>query len=144
MVRRADEAVINVKKVALVVITGDRGLCGSFNNAMIKKADSRILELKGLGLDCTVISVGEKGNYYFSWKVDVLVDRFVEGGGFPTAKEAQMVADDVFSLLVTKEVDKVELVYTKFVTLVKSELDPTILTLPPLSVKGEVFYVNGN
>ncbi|KAL4312252.1 hypothetical protein GQ457_01G006050 [Hibiscus cannabinus] len=113
MVRKAEEAVINVKKVALVVITGDRGLCGSFNNAMVKKADSRILELKGLGLDYTVISVGKKGNYCFSWKVDVLVDRFVEGDGFPTAKEAQIIADDVFLLLVTKEVDTVELVYTK-------------------------------
>ncbi|KAK9005109.1 hypothetical protein V6N11_042555 [Hibiscus sabdariffa] len=131
-----------VKKVALVVITGDRGLCGSFNSAVIKKTESRISELKGLGLDYTVISVGKKGNSYFRRKDDVLVDRFVEGGGFPTAKEAQMVADDVFSLFVSEEVDKVELVYTKFVSLVKS--DPVIRTLLPLSVKGEVFDVNGN
>ncbi|KAK8622908.1 hypothetical protein V6N13_117805 [Hibiscus sabdariffa] len=112
MVRKAEEAVINVKKVALVVITGDRGLCGSFNNAMVKKADSRFLELKGLGLDYTVISVGKKGNSYFRWKTDNLVDRFV-GGRFPTEKEAQMIADDVFSLLVTKEVDTVELVFVE-------------------------------
>ncbi|XWS27829.1 hypothetical protein CRYUN_Cryun25bG0013400 [Craigia yunnanensis] len=131
-----------VKKVALVVITGDRGLCGSFNNVVIKKAESRITELKGLGLDYTVISVGKKGNSYFRRKDHVLVDRFVEGAGFPTAKEAQMIADDVFSLFVSEEVDKVELVYTKFVSLVKS--DPVIRTLLPLSVKGEVFDVNGN
>ncbi|MBA0823056.1 hypothetical protein Goarm_019814, partial [Gossypium armourianum] len=131
-----------VKKVALVVITGDRGLCGSFNSAVIKKAESRISNLKGLGLDYTVISVGKKGNSYFSRKDDVSVERFVEGVGFPTAKEAQMIADDVFSLFVTEEVDKVELVYTKFVSLVKS--DPVIRTLLPLSVRGEVFDVNGN
>ncbi|KAE8680223.1 ATP synthase gamma chain [Hibiscus syriacus] len=102
-----------VKKVALVVITGDRGLCG------------------------------KKGNSYFRRKDDVLVDRFVEGGGFPTAKEAQMIADDVFSLFISEEVDKVELVYTKFVSLVKS--NPVIRTLLPLSsVKGEVVDVNGN
>ncbi|XVE50661.1 hypothetical protein DITRI_Ditri01bG0181000 [Diplodiscus trichospermus] len=131
-----------VKKVALVVLTGDRGLCGSFNNAVIKMAENRIAELKGLGLDCTVISVGKKGNSYFRHKDHVLVDRFVQVGGFPTAKEAQMIADDVFSLFVTEEVDKVELVYTKFVSLVKS--DPVIRTLLPLSVKGEVLDVNGN
>ncbi|XP_039047672.1 ATP synthase gamma chain, chloroplastic-like [Hibiscus syriacus] len=132
----------HVKKVALVVITGDRGVCGSFNNAVIKKAESRVSELKGIGLDYTVISVGKKGNSYFRRKDDVLVDRFVEGGGFPTAKEAQMIADDVFSLFISEGVDKVELVYTKFVSLVKS--NPVIRTLLPLSVKGEVVDVNGN
>uniref|UniRef100_A0A2K1YDU0 F-ATPase gamma subunit n=1 Tax=Populus trichocarpa TaxID=3694 RepID=A0A2K1YDU0_POPTR len=35
-----------VKKVALVVVTGDRGLCGVFNNYILKKAEARIEELK--------------------------------------------------------------------------------------------------
>ncbi|KAK0577930.1 hypothetical protein LWI29_002481 [Acer saccharum] len=99
-----------VKKVALVVVTGDRGLCGGFNNYVIKKAERRIAELKGNSL--------------------------------PTAKEAQAIADDVFSLFVSEEVDKVELLYTKFVSLVKS--DPVIHTLLPLSPKGEICDINGN
>ncbi|XP_061345535.1 ATP synthase gamma chain, chloroplastic-like [Gastrolobium bilobum] len=47
-----------VKKVALVVCTGDRSLCGGFNNAILKKAKARNVVLKDLGLSCTVISVG--------------------------------------------------------------------------------------
>merc|ERR1719247_3003958 len=39
-------------KVGLVVITGDRGLCGSYNSAAIKKAETRIAELKEQGVDC--------------------------------------------------------------------------------------------
>ncbi|KAI5674796.1 hypothetical protein M9H77_15160 [Catharanthus roseus] len=131
-----------VRKVALVVITGDRGLCGSFNSGILKKAEARINELKILGLDYTLISVGKKGNAYFRRRDSLFVDRFVEGGNFPTTKEAQVIADDVFSLFVSEEVDKVELLYTKFVSLVKS--DPVIHTLLPLSAKGEVFDVNGN
>ncbi|KAK6934462.1 ATP synthase, F1 complex, gamma subunit [Dillenia turbinata] len=131
-----------VNKVAVVVITGDRGLCGGFNNAVIKKAEIRMAELRNLGLDYVVISVGKKGNSYFLRRSHVNVDRFVEGGNFPTAKEAQVIADDVFSMFVTEEVDKVELVYTKFVSLVKSE--PVIHTLLPLSSKGEVCDANGN
>ncbi|XP_040988153.1 ATP synthase gamma chain, chloroplastic-like [Juglans microcarpa x Juglans regia] len=131
-----------IKKVALVVITGDRGLCGSFNNLVIKKAETRLSELKNLGLDYTVISVGKKGNSYFRHRDNVLVDRFIEGGSFPTVKEAQAIADDVFSLFVSEEVDKVELVYTKFMSLVKS--DPVIHTLLPLSPRGVVCDVNGN
>ncbi|KAK9268209.1 hypothetical protein L1049_010652 [Liquidambar formosana] len=131
-----------VKKVALVVVTGDRGLCGGFNNFIIKKAEARIAELKELGLDYTVISVGKKGNSYFIRRPYIPVDRFLEGGNLPTAKEAQTIADDVFSLFISEEVDKVELLYTKFVSLVKS--DPVIHTLLPLSPKGEICDVNGN
>ncbi|KAK7829472.1 atp synthase gamma chain [Quercus suber] len=120
-----------VKKVALVVVTGDRGLC----------AEARIAELKGLGLSYTVISVGKKGNTYFRRRPYIPVDKFLEGGSLPTAKEAQAIADDVFSFFVSEEVDKVELLYTKFVSLVKSE--PVIHTLLPLSPKGEICDING-
>uniref|UniRef100_A0A2P2IH29 ATP synthase gamma chain 2 n=1 Tax=Rhizophora mucronata TaxID=61149 RepID=A0A2P2IH29_RHIMU len=130
-----------VKKVALVVVTGDRGLCAGFNNLVLRKAETRMTELKELGLDFTVISVGKKGNAYFKRRSNILVDRCIEGEGFPTAKEAQLIADDVFSLFVSEEVDKVELVYTKFVSLVKS--DPVIHTLLPLSPRGGVCDVNG-
>ncbi|CAA7409084.1 unnamed protein product [Spirodela intermedia] len=131
-----------VKKIALVVVTGDRGLCGGFNNAIIKKAETRIAELKALGLDFTIISVGKKGNSYFLRRPYIPVDRFLEGGALPTTKDAQAIADDVFSLFVSEEVDKVELLYTKFVSLVKS--DPIIHTLLPLSPKGEICDINGN
>ncbi|XP_050218852.1 ATP synthase gamma chain, chloroplastic-like [Mercurialis annua] len=131
-----------VKKVALVVITGDRGLCGGFNNAVLKKAEIRMMELKKMGLDFFVISVGKKGNAYFKRRPSVCVDKFIEGDSFPTSKEAQLIADEVFSLFVSEDVDKVELVYTKFVSLVKS--DPVICTLLPLSPRGGVPDVNGN
>lgn len=131
-----------VRKVALVVVTSDRGLCGSFNNVIIKKTETRIAELEHYGIDYTVISVGKKGNSYFMDRPDVPVERFIERGTFPTAKEAQTIADEVFSLFVSEEVDKVELLYTKFVSFVKS--DPVIHTLLPLSPKGEVTDVNGN
>lgn len=130
-----------VKKVALIVITGDRGLCGGFNNLIVKKAEARIAEFKNLGLDYTVISVGKKGNSYFSRRSSGFVDSYIEGGSFPTTKDAQRIADEVFALFVSEEVDKVELLYTRFVSLIKS--DPVIQTLLPLSAKGEVCDVNG-
>ncbi|PKU78155.1 ATP synthase gamma chain, chloroplastic [Dendrobium catenatum] len=130
-----------VRKLALVVVTGDRGLCGGFNNAVLKKAESRIAEIKVLGLDFIVISVGKKGNTYFLRRPHIPVDRFLDLGNLPTTKDAQAIADDVFSLFVSEEVDKVELLYTKFVSLVKS--DPVIHTLLPLSPKGEICDING-
>ena len=68
------------------------------------------------------------------------MEKFLEGGRLPTAKEAQAIADNVFSLFISEEVDKVELLYTKFVSLVKS--NPVIHTLLPLSPKGEICDIN--
>eukprot|EP00252_Welwitschia_mirabilis_P002538 TRINITY_DN124_c0_g2_i1.p1 TRINITY_DN124_c0_g2~~TRINITY_DN124_c0_g2_i1.p1 ORF type:complete len:359 (+),score=-9.86 TRINITY_DN124_c0_g2_i1:334-1410(+) len=129
-----------VKKVALVVVSGDRGLCGGFNNYVISKAERRMKELKDLGLEFVLIIVGRKAGMYFKRR-EAPVDRYLEMGSLPTAKEAQAIADNVFSLFVSDEVDKVELLYTKFVSLVKSE--PVIHTLLPLSPRGEICDING-
>ncbi|XP_042449979.1 ATP synthase gamma chain 1, chloroplastic-like [Zingiber officinale] len=130
-----------VRKVGLLVVTSDRGLCGGFNNGIIKKAEQRIAELSALGIAYTVISVGKKGSTYFQRRPYIPVDRFLEAGNLPTTKKAQAIADEVFSLFVSEEVDKVELLYTRFVSLVKS--DPVIQTLLPLSPKGEICDANG-
>lgn len=63
-------------------------------------------------------------------------------GAAPTTREAQAVADEIFADFVSKEVDKVELVFTKFVSLIAS--NPTIQTLLPLTPTGELCDVDGN
>ena len=130
-----------VKKVALVVLTGERGLCGSFNNNVLKKAEARIEELKQLGLQYSVISVGKKGNAYFQRRPYIPLERDLEVNGVPTVKDSQSICDLVYSLFVSEEVDKVELLYSKFVSLVRS--DPIIQTLLPMSPKGEICDING-
>ncbi|KAJ3670450.1 hypothetical protein LUZ60_010774 [Juncus effusus] len=130
-----------VKKIALVVVTGERGLCGAFNNNVLKKAEQRMLQLRQLGIEYTVVSVGKKGNMYFEKRPEIPVDRYLQSSQLPTTKDAQAVADDVFSLFISEEVDKVELLYAKFVNLIKSE--PVIHTLLPLSPKGEICDING-
>lgn len=54
-----------------------------------------------------------------------------ELGQAPTTKEAQAIADALYSEFVGLDCDKVELVYTKFVSLISS--DPIIQTLLPLT-----------
>ncbi|KAH9539553.1 hypothetical protein CY35_15G063100 [Sphagnum magellanicum] len=131
-----------VKKIALVVITGDRGLCGGFNNYVLKKAEERMGQLRKIGVEYTIVSIGKKGNGYFKRRPYIPVDRFIDGESAPTTKEAQAIADELFSLFVSEDVDKVELLYTRFVSLIKS--DPVIHTLLPLSPQGEVCDINGN
>eukprot|EP00270_Netrium_digitus_P004994 TRINITY_DN164_c0_g1_i1.p1 TRINITY_DN164_c0_g1~~TRINITY_DN164_c0_g1_i1.p1 ORF type:complete len:390 (-),score=77.77 TRINITY_DN164_c0_g1_i1:235-1368(-) len=130
-----------VKKVGIVIVTGDRGLCGGFNNYVLKKSEQRMRQLESIGVSYTVVSVGKKGNSYFKRRPQYSVDRFFDVGGAPTTGQAQAIADEIFSLFVSEEVDKVELIYTKFVSLIKS--DPVIHTLLPLSPAGEVCDING-
>ena len=53
----------------------------------------------------------------------------------------QAIADEVFSEFVSEEVDKVELLYTRFVSLISSR--PVVQTLLPLTASGEVCNVSG-
>merc|ERR1719161_853752 len=54
-----------VKKVGLVTITGDRGLCGGYNAQAIKQTEARIKELKEQGVEVELLVIGNKGSTYF-------------------------------------------------------------------------------
>jgi len=131
-----------ISTVLLVVITGDRGLCGGYNNYIIKKAVGRIQELDEMGVNCKVLNIGRKGAAFFKRRSDKynLSNEFMLGGA-PTTKEAQEIADEIFSEFVSKEVDKVEILYTKFVSLINSEA--TVQTLLPMARSGELCDING-
>ena len=131
-----------VKTVLLVALTGDRGLCGGYNNFIIKKAEQRYKELEGMGIKPRLVLVGNKGKQYFSRRPQYDVARAFALGATPTTREAQAVADEIFADFVSAEVDKVELVYTKFISLITS--NPTVQTLLPLTPTGELCDVDGN
>ena len=59
--------------------------------------------------------LGKKVIRIFAKRPSVSVEGIIETGSFPMAKDSQRIADDVFSLFVSEEVDKVELLYAKFV-----------------------------
>jgi len=131
-----------VKSVLLVVVTGDRGLCGGYNSYIIKKAVARIQELNDMGVNCKILNVGNKGTTYFKRRAENYnLSRQFSLGGAPTTKEAKSIADEIFSEFVTAKVDKVELLFTKFVSLINSE--PTIQTLLPMTRSGELCDING-
>jgi len=51
----------NTDKILLVVLTGDKGLCGSFNSQILRKTESFLKE----NSNCEIISIGKKGNEFF-------------------------------------------------------------------------------
>ncbi|HAC63986.1 MAG TPA: F0F1 ATP synthase subunit gamma [Cyanothece sp. UBA12306] len=123
-----------VKTVALVVVSADRGLCGGYNTYVIRRAEQRQKELEQQGLDYRFITIGRKATQYFSRR-PVSVEKTYTGlNQIPTANEAGAIADELLSLFLSETVDRVELIYTRFVSLISSR--PVVQTLLPLSLQG--------
>ena len=131
-----------MKTVLLMVVTGDRGLCGGYNAFMLKKSVAREAELRKMGVNVKLICIGNKAITFFKRRpqYDVLANYPI--GQSPSTKEAQAIADKIFSNFVAGEVDKVELCFTKFISLVNAQ--PSIQTLLPMAPSGEMCDVDGN
>lgn len=136
-----------VNKVTLVVITGDRGLCGGYNSFMIKKAEARVKELKAQGIDSDMILIGKKGAKYFQRR-EYPIRKIYDCGQNPDSKQALAISEEIINTFLSGETDAVELMYTKFVSLIAST--PSVRTLVPfsaseISTKGdEVFQLTSS
>ncbi|MGI0487629.1 F0F1 ATP synthase subunit gamma [Pantanalinema rosaneae CENA516] len=125
-----------VKRVGLLVVSGDRGLCGAYNANIIRRAENRAKELQAEGLEYRFILVGRKATQYFQRREQPIELTYTGLEQIPTAAEASQIADGLLSLFLSEEVDKIELVYTRFVSLISSR--PVIQTLLPLDPQGLV------
>ena len=123
-----------VRSVGLLVISGDRGLCGGYNNNVIRRAESRAKELKAEGLNYNYILVGRKATQYFQRREQPIDATYTGLEQIPTAAEAAKIAEELLSLFLSETVDRIELVYTKFVSLISSR--PVVQTLLPLDPQG--------
>ena len=124
----------DVKNVGLIVVSADRGLCGGYNSNIIRRAENRAKELAADGVGYQMILIGRKAVQYFERREYPIDSKFQGLEQIPTADEASQIADQALSLFLSEEVDRVELIYTKFVSLVSSR--PVTQTLLPLDSEG--------
>lgn len=103
-----------VKKTTLAVFTSDRGLCGSFNSNIVRRAETF---LKDYNLDhCELVLVGKKAFDFYKrrrWRVRKTMADF--GGNLQMAK-ARVLANDLMKAYENKETDQIFLLYTRFVS----------------------------
>jgi F-type H+-transporting ATPase subunit gamma len=105
-----------VGNVAYVVITADRGLCGGYNAGVQRAAEGEIKDDVLQGRDYSVIAVGRKAESYFrfrGYKIKTTFSGFSDAPSYANAKE---IGQHVIELFVNGDVDRVELVYTRFIT----------------------------
>ncbi|RMF27451.1 MAG: F0F1 ATP synthase subunit gamma [Cyanobacteria bacterium J083] len=123
-----------VNNVAILVVSGDRGLCGGYNTNVIRYAEQRAIYFRDQGIGCKMVVVGRKALQYFSRRNYQIEAKYFGLEQIPTSAEASEIGDEVLSLFLSEAVDRVELVYTKFVSLISSK--PVSQTLLPLTTQG--------
>ncbi len=123
-----------VKTVGLLVIAGDRGLCGGYNTNIIRRAENRAKELEAEGVSYKYVLVGRKAIQYFQRRSQPIDGTYTGLEQIPTAAEATEIGDQLLSLFLSESVDRIELIYTRFVSLVSSR--PVVQTLLPLDPQG--------
>ncbi|KGG80672.1 ATP synthase F1 subunit gamma [Caloranaerobacter azorensis] len=99
-----------VKKAAYIVITADRGLCGGYNNNVIKLTEENIKNKD----NAVIIAVGQKARDFFKKRGYNLAEEFVHISENPNYSHAREIGDIVINLYKMREIDEVNIVYTQF------------------------------
>jgi F-type H+-transporting ATPase subunit gamma len=105
-----------ISTVAIVPLTGDRGLAGAFNAQILRRAFSLERELRRDGKDVRWIAVGKKGRSTLSFRRYEISGEYTGFTDRPTYSDAQAIAHRVGELFTEGEVDRVVLVYNQFVS----------------------------
>ena len=124
------------KKRTLVLVTSDRGLCGSFNSNVIRRAVNWLRE-EGLP-EVEIVTVGKKGNDLLKSRQWEIINNFSDWGGQLNYSKAQNLVDFLTQRFVSGETDSIHLVYTQFISTVKYKIviEPYLPLTRPESGEG--------
>jgi F-type H+-transporting ATPase subunit gamma len=134
-------AVREPKRIRVICMTSDRGLCGGFNTNVIKATERFIASKVREGKEVALIPVGRKGRDFFRKKIIVLNERTDVFGKFDISLAVQ-IARDIISPFIREEYDELYLVYNEFRNI--SVQRPAIVRLFPLPSIGQDEDVDPN
>jgi len=122
-------AVPPVEKRLVILVTSDKGLCGSYNANVIRVAQD-FLEANSDGVENVLICMGRKGAAHFRRRPWPILERLEDLGGTIEYEPIHRVADQAMHLFLEGEVQEVVVVYTRFVSTLSYV--PESFTLLPL------------
>lgn len=121
-----------VKTVEIVVVTSDRGLCGSFNANIIKTAERLKKQYEAEGKNVSFVTVGKKGTQAFK-KSGKLRQSFVDIMGSFQMFNAREISQNITEAFLAGESDQVDIVYGKFQSVaVQRPTTEELLPIKPL------------
>lgn len=104
-------------KILIVLVTSDRGLCGGFNNNLLRGLKRFVDDKAEVTDSIEMITIGRKGNVFFKNDPNVEIIEDVEGLiGNITFAQVKDVARKAMGMFTGGEVDKVYLVFNEFIS----------------------------
>ena len=101
-----------VKKVLIVSITSNRGLCGGFNSNILKKS-AELANVTYKDSDVSFVAIGKKGNDFLqkSFNID---SNYIDIFDNLNMANVSLIAESLMSKFVNEEFDKIDIIYNKF------------------------------
>jgi F-type H+-transporting ATPase subunit gamma len=123
-----------VRRVAFVVVTGDRGLAGPFNGQVLRRAFELERQARGEGQEVVWLTVGRKGASTLRFRRYELTDQWAGFADKPSYGDAQAIGHKLAELYEAEEVDRVVLLYNRY----ESALVQRVTTTDLLPIRNEV------
>ena len=127
-------AVRDPRRIRVICMTSDRGLCGGFNTNLIKATERFIKDKSTDGKEISLLSVGRKGRDYFRKKANI-IGQWVDNLSKFDMSLAVSISNDVITPFIKEEYDELYLIYNQFVNV--SVQRPTVIRLFPLPSIGQ-------
>jgi len=121
------------KRVAYVLITADRGLCGGFNSNVIRRTTQEVKNRDKENL--SLVTVGRKGRDFFRRRGYNIAAEYIRLGENIKASQAHQIARFIIDKYSQAEFDEVYLVYSQFVNVLVQK--PTVVKLLPAEPPAE-------
>ncbi|HET8557419.1 MAG TPA: F0F1 ATP synthase subunit gamma [Gaiellaceae bacterium] len=123
-----------VRRVAFVVVTGDRGLAGPFNGQVLRRAFELERQARSEGQEAVWLTVGRKGASTLRFRRYELTDQWAGFADKPSYGDAQAIGHKLAELYEAEEVDRVVLLYNRY----ESALVQRVTTTDLLPIREDV------
>ena len=127
----------NPGRVAVLVITSDRGLAGAYSSSALRAAEQLTVRLRGEGMDPVPYVIGRKGVAFYRFRNREMAESWTGFSEQPRYENAKEVADTLIDAFLAGSdeggIDEIHLVFTEFITSVTQR--PKAVRLLPLVVE---------
>lgn len=121
-----------IKKVLVLGITADRGLCGGYNSNVIRLIEERLRRIKDEGQEYILNIIGTRGKNHFKY-IGYEMDKVYENlSDHPRFLDAREIAESIIESYISGEIDKVLICYTRFKN--AAEQNAVTFTLLPIPI----------
>ena len=118
-------------RIALIVISSDRGLAGAYNGSVLRMANAFLKTQEAAGKTIDLYVSGKKGVAFFNFQKRPITKRFDQFADQPKFAEVDRVAEDFIQQFIDGKVDSVHVAYMNFITAATQKAE--VITLLPLA-----------